>query len=153
MKYTIINCATNKRLTYSVHLFVNLILNHNVLQTGGSHTVQACIADLVVNHRLWCKQEAHIQCKHVLLFFLLCITPLSTIYRGGQCYWWRNPMDLEKTTDLSQVADKLYHMLYTSPWLRFELTTSVVISTDCIGSCKSNYHTITTTTAPAFTYV
>jgi hypothetical protein len=27
------------------------------------------------------------------------------------------------------------------------LTTSVVIDTDCIGSCKSNYHTITTTTA------
>jgi hypothetical protein len=43
----------------------------------------------------------------------------------------------------------LYHiMLYTSPWARFELTTSVVIGTDCIGSCKSNYHTITTTTAP-----
>ena len=32
---------------------------------------------------------------------------------------------------------------YTSPWSRFELTTSVLISTDCIGSCKSNYHAIT----------
>ena len=29
-------------------------------------------------------------------------------------------------------------MLYTSPWSRFELTTSVVIDTDCIGSSKSN---------------
>jgi hypothetical protein len=38
--------------------------------------------------------------------------------------------------------------LYTSPWPRFELTTSVVIGTHCIGSCKSNYHTITATTAP-----
>ena len=28
----------------------------------------------------------------------------------------------------------------------FELTTLVLICTDCIGSCKSNYHTITTTT-------
>jgi hypothetical protein len=28
-------------------------------------------------------------------------------------------------------------------------TTSVVIGTDCIGSCKSNYHTITATTAPS----
>ena len=40
-------------------------------------------------------------------------------------------------------------MLYTSPWSRSELTASVVIDTDCIGSCKSNYHTITATTAPA----
>jgi hypothetical protein len=39
-------------------------------------------------------------------------------------------------------------MLYTSPWTGFKLTTSVVIGTDCIGSCTSNYHTITATTAP-----
>ena len=53
-----------------------------------------------------------------------------------------------KTTDLSQVTDKLDHiMLYTLPWSRFKLTTSVVIGSDCIGSCKSNYHTIMAMTA------
>jgi len=31
---------------------------------------------------------------------------------------------------------------YTSPWAGFKITTLVVISTDCIGRCKSNYHTI-----------
>jgi hypothetical protein len=39
-------------------------------------------------------------------------------------------------------------MLCTSPWTGFEFTTLVVMDTDYIGSCKSNCHTITTTTAP-----
>jgi hypothetical protein len=49
-------------------------------------------------------------------WFLVCFNNIS-FYRGGQFYWWRKSDDQEKTTDLSQVTDKFYHMmLYTSLW-------------------------------------
>ena len=61
--------------------------------------------------------------------------------RGGNRSAWRKPQACQKS------LTNFIIMLYTLPWVGFKLTL-VVIGTNFIGSCKYNYHTITTMTYP-----
>jgi hypothetical protein len=59
-----------------------------------------------------------------------------------------------KSPTCRKSLDKLYHIMFYRAWAGFELTTLMVIGTDCTStfcvhcSYNSNYHTITTTTSP-----
>ena len=109
------------------------ICKSNTPWTSVIWTLNSCLAMMNIKYKWVC---LYVFCWwswfYVFCAIFACLmvfnvrSTIFQLYRGGQFYCWRKPEDPEKTTDMSQVTDKVYHiMLYTSPWSRFELTTSV----------------------------
>ena len=77
---------------------------------------------------------------------------LNTTFNNISAISWRSILLVEETRENNRSCRKSLTNLityccieYTSPWTWFELSTSMVIDTDCAGSCKnSNYHMMTT---------
>ena len=102
------------------------------------------------SHRNWLsRRDLDICMVRVMMF--------SAIFNNISVTSWRSVLLPGETRVAAEnhrpVASYFYHlMLYRVhlAWMGFELSTLVVIGTDCTGSCKSNYHTITTTTVTSF---
>ena len=85
--------------------------------------------------------------------WFVCFMVFNAIFNNISVISWRSVLLVEETgaprenhrTVTSHWKTKSHNVVHL-PWSRFELTTSMVIGTDCIGSCKSNYHTIMATT-------
>ena len=152
VQYAILNkyCNDINCLFQNIIIIILIIILYQPSDGSGPHTDKTSNVGVgkykyLITHMMFIIQWGMI---------CVCLMVFNATFNNISAISWRPVLLVEETGELGEnhrpVAShwQLYHiMLYTSPWSRFELTTSVVIGTDCIDSCKSNYHTITATTA------
>ena len=97
-------------------------------------------------------------CSRIMLLRVILVFNATFNNISVTCILWRSVLLMEETrvprenhrSVASNWQTLSHNVVLSTPRLSgFELTTLVVIGTYCIGSCKRNYHTITTMMAPA----
>jgi hypothetical protein len=100
---------------------------------------QRFYAIILIGQRRTCKRNVIIKDKRRGFCLFVCLMVLNATFNNISVISWRSVLLVEETggpgEDHRPVAyhwQKNHIMLYISPWSIFELTTSVVIGTDCI---------------------
>jgi len=90
-----------------------------------------------------------------VLFLFVCLMVFKATFNNISVILWQSVLLVEETRvpeenhrPVASHWQTLSHNVVHLAMSRFKLVTSVVVGTDCIGSCKSNYHAITTTMYP-----
>ena len=96
------------------------------------------------------KYELHLKIQILILIRLCWFMMFNTIFNNILVISWQSVLFVEETgvprkthrpvaNHWQTLSRSTVSFNYTSPWTGFELAPLVVIDTDCIGSCKSNY--------------
>ena len=129
------------------------------------HDITGILLKVVLNtikQTYTCTVHVHVPCIFIkynhtdntkwLVCLFVCLMVFNATFNNISVISWRSVFLVGKPEYPEKTTGELYHiMLYRVhlTWARFELTTLMVKDTNSIGSCKSNYHTITAMTAPS----
>ena len=122
--------------------------NMTLLWTSGHYHLPHTQRRSRISSRLFLKQ---LKKWYIIQFWLadfrimVNIMVFNATFNNTSIISWQSVVLVEETGLSPEKTTNPYSCIkYTPPWPVFEITSSVVIGTDCLCSYKSNYHTITT---------
>jgi len=100
----------------------------------------------LITKRIWSSSRLYILNQN-LIWYWVRVMVFNVTFNNISGISWRSVLLVE---EIRLPGEKHWQTLSHNAvsWAGLELTTLVVISTDCKSSCKSNYHTIKTMATP-----